>query len=350
MAQVLSWRTAVPAEVARAAAEALRQGQLVAFPTETLPALAAAARHADAVARLRRAARTPPEEPLAVALRGPADLTAWVSRPSALARRLARRCWPGPVVLAFPLAEATAPDLGETVCPGGQLWLRSPGHVAFLQALRLVDEPVVTGEAATLDDADLIIDDGPPRSDRPPSVVRVEGDRWELLREGVVSTDAVRRVSAVLIVFVCTGNTCRSPLAEAMCKRLLADRLGCAVEDLPGRGFVVLSAGVAVMMSQPAAEEAVRLAAAEGVDLTEHLSQPLGEDLAAQADYLLAMTQSHLQMVTAMFPDLACQPRLLGAGGADIGDPLGGDREVYEACAREIKGGLEAFLADIPLK
>ena len=72
----------------------------------------------------------------------------------------------------------------------------------------------------------------------------------------------LRQQSACLVVFVCTGNTCRSPLAEALCKKRLADALGCAMADLPGRGFFVCSAGLAAMMGGPAAAEAVDVLAA----------------------------------------------------------------------------------------
>jgi protein-tyrosine phosphatase len=309
---------------------------------------------------------------LTVALRGPADASAFWPDLSPLAGRLARRCWPGPVTLAFPLPAAAPPPGGPwsqlpesvrgQVCPGEQLWLRSPGHAAILHVLRQMAEPVVMTSgpcpgtslleanqiAATLgDEVALIVDDGPARSDKRATVVGIDGPHWRIVREGVVPADAIGQVSAILIVFVCTGNTCRSPLAEAICKRLLADRLGCAAEELPRRGFVVLSAGVAVMMSLPAAEEAVRLAAAYGIDLNSHTSQALSEELAAQADYLLTMTQNHLEMVRGAFSELACQPRLLGSGGEDIADPIGGDREVYEACAGQIRASLEAFLAGV---
>ena len=58
----------------------------------------------------------------------------------------------------------------------------------------------------------------------------------------------LREQSSCLIVFICTGNTCRSPLAEALCKKRLSDRLGCGVEELPGHGFSVVSAGLAASM------------------------------------------------------------------------------------------------------
>src|SRR5256885_1156204 len=87
---------------------------------------------------------------------------------------------------------------------------------------------------------DLIVDGGSGRYRMPSTVVEVQGGSWSLRREGVVSAEELRQQLACLIVFVCTGNTCRSPLAEALCKKHLASGLGCAVEELPGRGYVVL--------------------------------------------------------------------------------------------------------------
>src|SRR5436305_1296088 len=84
-------------------------------------------------------------------------------------------------------------------------------------------------------------DDGPPPLGRSSTVVRVNGDGWSILREGPVSAEELGQQTAILTVFVCTGNTCRSPLAEALFKKKLADRLGCPAEELPRRGFLVIS-------------------------------------------------------------------------------------------------------------
>jgi protein-tyrosine phosphatase len=156
--------------------------------------------------------------------------------------------------------------------------------------------------------------------------------------------------SARHIVFVCTGNTCRSPLAEALCKKLLAERLGCAVEQLPERGFVVLSAGVAAMMGGGAAAEAVEVARECGVDLTAHRSQPLAPELAEKADYLVAMTAGHLLSLAYQYPDLADRCRLLSPEGDDIPDPIGCDLDVYRDCARALARHLEGLVAELAAK
>src|SRR5262249_10541732 len=149
------------------------------------------------------------------------------------------------------------------VCPAGDVSLRAPGHRAVLSAMHLLPGPLVaagagarrdgspvTASAAAVvealgDDVAVVVDDGPSPADRPATVVRVDGGSWSVLREGALAAEDVGRQTTCLVVFVCTGNTCRSPLAEGLFKRKLADRLGCAPEELPGRGFLVTSAGVA---------------------------------------------------------------------------------------------------------
>lgn len=352
--EVLDWRQSPdPHALVGRAAQALAGGGLVAFPTDTVYTVAVRACDAEAVARLPCSAGEP-----VLAVHGAGDALARVPTMSLIGQRLARRCWPGPVTLAFPGGHtADLPDaVAGRLAPGGRLHLRSPGHLVLHLVLRALGGPLALAETAAATPADLVkdwtdeqgpmplvVDDGPTACGRPATVVEVDGPHWQVLREGVLTADDVRLQAACLVVFVCTGNTCRSPLAEALFRRKLADRLGCPEDQLAERGFVVQSAGLAAMMGGQAAEEAVQAAAAYGAALHEHVSQPLSPALAAAADHLVVMTRHHLQAVQSGFRRRAVEPRLLDPTGDDLADPVGGPREVYHDCAARIWRHLDRF-------
>jgi protein-tyrosine phosphatase len=340
----------------------LQAGRLVVFPTETFYGVAASALSPEAVARLG------PDAAPTLAVRDAAAALDWAPDLGALGRRLARRCWPGPVTLVFGngVAHGLASRLPEAVrqqlCPGGELSLRAPAHEAVLQALYHLPWPLVLtsvrgadGPAATAEQAlravgeaaDLVIDDGPSAYRQEATVVRVDGAAWDIVREGVVPADVLEQLAPCRVVFVCTGNTCRSPLAEALCKKVLADRLGCTPAELPRRGFQVLSAGLSAMMGGAAAAEAIAVAEELGADLSAHQSRPVTADLLAQVDCVVAMTRGHLRALAADAARLGARLRLLCPDGSDIEDPIGGDADVYRACAGAILRHLEELVSEL---
>jgi protein-tyrosine phosphatase len=368
MPEVLDWRSAGDQRsLVHRAARALAEGRVVVFPTDTVYALAASALVPDAVEKLCRNQNCEDQLPLTLALRGPGDALDWVPEMSALGRRLARRCWPGPVTLVFDGAEqGLVSRLSEAVrrhiCPSGRVGLRAPAHPAILSAMQLLPGPLVLGRAHAVgapapttapaivdtlgEDIPVIIDDGPTPLGRPSTVIHVNGATWSVLREGPMSAVEIEQQTACLTVFVCTGNTCRSPLAEGLLKKKLADRLGCTPEELPSRGFLVHSAGLAAMMGGAAADEAVEVAKAYGADLSGHESRPLTPELAAQADYLVAMTRGHLMALAGGFPG-AGSLRLLSPAGEDVSDPIGCEQHVYRQCAEQIWGCLDHLATEI---
>ena len=361
MPPVVSWpRGASPEREVRQAVDALQQGHIVAFPTEAGYGLAASALLSDAVQRL---GPSPDGSPLPLALRGAGEALDWVPRMSPLGRRLARRCWPGPVMLAFgDVADGVASRLPDVVrrhvCPNGTLHVRVPAHNAVLQTLQHLPGPLILVDAPQAPTAELIVqmlgdrvalvlDDGFSPSPQSPTVVEVNGNTWSVLHEGAVTAAEVEQLCPCVLIFVCTGNTCRSPLAEALCKKLLAERLGCAVEELPRRGFIVLSAGLAAMMGGSAAKEAVDVARELGADLSQHVSRPLTAQLVAQADYVVTMTSGHLTALADQVSGPGVSLRLLSAAGDDIADPIGWDQPVYRECAQQILRHLEGLLAEL---
>jgi len=144
------------------------------------------------------------------------------------------------------------------------------------------------------------------------------------------------------VLFVCTGNICRSPIAEGLFRRLIGNR----------KDIEVVSAGVHAVRGQPPSLYAVQVCAEEGTDISGLRSQPLTATLVDQATHIFAMTGAHLETIQALFPHTAEKTFLLRefeepgtTVWREVPDPIGLGREVYEHCARIIKNALPSVLA-----
>lgn len=367
MPEILGWQDGPRrGEIVDKAAQALTDGGLVGFPTETIYGIAAAAWIPEGVDRLADCKGRQDTKPMALAVRGPEEIPEWVPNLGKVGWRLARRCLPGPVTLVCDvetsagLAGSLPKSVRSWVCPAGTLGLRCPAHEAILQVLHSLPGPLVLTsanpsgavEATRADEvartfADrltLIIDDGPSPLGRASTVVHIQAENWKVIRQGALSAADLNALAACLILFVCTGNTCRSPLAEALCKKMLADQMHCSADELPRQGFLVHSAGLAAFMGDRAAPEAIETARDLGADIQNHVSQPVTRELIFQADYLVAMTQGHVQTLLSRFPNEGPTPLLICPDGADVPDPIGCEMTVYRECAELLQKSLEPWV------
>jgi protein-tyrosine phosphatase len=355
-------------EMIRAAGRALAEGQLVIFPTETVYGIGASAVHAGAIEALSRLKDRTPDKPFILHLADPSEAERYAGPLPELAQRLIHKTWPGPLTLVVPdrRPDRTQPPglISGAIYYDGTVGLRCPRSDVGRAILRAAGVPVV-GSSANLSgrappyqllealvDLDgkvpLAIDAGPSPLARPSTVVRVDSDNsYEVLREGALTARRVQRLVRTSVVLICSGNLCRSPMAEGLLRKMLSDRVGCPPEALEDHGIEVSSAGTGALAGYPASTHAVEVMEERGVDVTQHRSRPITVDALLAADYIWVMARHHEEWVRRLAPETAERVALLDPTGEDVSDPVGGDIDAYRACARHLETALAARLTEI---
>jgi tRNA threonylcarbamoyl adenosine modification protein (Sua5/YciO/YrdC/YwlC family) len=351
-------------------AQALVDGALIIFPTETVYGVAANAARVEATQRLRRLKGNLGDRPFTVHIARRQQAAWYVTHPSPVARRLSRKLWPGPLTLICEQADPTEAEIAQR-CPAellqqifsnGKVGLRCPNHPAAAALLTAAGgAPIVASSAnragnpppqdlqgalRELDgDVDYAVDGGPTRSGVASSIVEVHGNEWSIRRTGSVDARTIARLARSEILFVCTGNSCRSPMAQHMFCHMLRERLGMTVAELEAAGYVCVSAGTfaggGTAMSDGTATELAR----RGIDPGLHRSQPLTIELIQRAERIYCMSEEHRSTVLQLAPSAEPRVELLDPSHP-VPDPVGGDAEAYRVCAEQIERALEARLRE----
>ena len=347
------------------AAQAIRAGGLVVFPTETVYGVGANAASPSAVARLRDLKGRGQAQPFTVHLGQRAAARKYLSSPSALVRRLVRRGWPGPLTLVCAedhperteVARELPAEMLAEVYAGGHVGLRCPDHAAAARWLTEAGVPVVASSAnrhglppptdcaMAMRDlegwVDYALDGGRTRYNASSTIVEVRGNAWRVLRAGALDERAVERLVTRAILFVCTGNTCRSPMAEALWRAALAARLGIPGDQLAAAGYRIASAGTFGGGGGPASGGALGEMARRGLDLSGHRSRALTPELVHQAERVFVMSAEHKMAVVNLLGGDRGKVDLLDPKGS-VADPIGGSAEQYRRAADQIAAAVAA--------
>jgi len=327
-------------------AKIIRKGGLVVFPTETVYGIATDFSNPKAMERLRAVKRRSEDKPFSILISQIELISNYTSMTDPKLFKLIDACWPGPLTVVVPANEE-----GQTI------GVRMPDHPI---ALKLVqdsqctiaapsaniegnDPPSTCQEAlADMDGlVDVAIDGGTARIGTGSSVVDMTKENFEVLRAGVITRqDVLRIIKKKTVLFVCTGNSCRSVMAEYLLKSKVQGR-----DDLE-----VVSAGMGVFLKSTASAETISVLGEEGVDATGHLAQPINTILLKRADLIIVMTREHRTQVLERVPVVEKRVYLLkefanmpprGEENLDVSDPIGKPRAAYKECLGEIKEAIK---------
>jgi tRNA threonylcarbamoyl adenosine modification protein (Sua5/YciO/YrdC/YwlC family) len=361
-------------ETAAVARDILEAGGLVVFPTETVYGVGAAAASSKGYEALRQV-KGGVDQPFAVHLPDPAVAERYVDLTSPLLRRLLWKVFPGPVTLQVEVSDEVIHrkirDLNLPAEVRSRLYhrntiaLRCPDHPLAQRILAAAPWPILASSAvgrgqrppheaedaarAIGDQVDLIIDGGRTRYSKPSTIVSVRGSGSDaqatVERPGVYDERFIRKLLRWTVLLVCSGNTCRSPMAEGLARQLLAEQRGIPVEQLEEQGVRILSAGAFAASGSPAAPEAVEALSKFNIDISGHRSRPLTPELIHEADVIYCMARSHRQFILELFPSATDKTLLLDPGG-DVEDPIGANITTYQRCAELIRRQLAQRLKE----
>ncbi len=369
--EVLKWTKGNQERIVRSVVRLLDNGGLAAIPTETVYGLACRAEPA-AILRLDQIKARAEGKRYSLHLGSPDDISRYVPSLSPRAKALVRKGLPGPITLVCELSGQDLEDqkkkLGREVFSvlyeNGTIGIRCPDNDAASRILSETVWPIVAPSAnpsgqepattaqKVLDYFDgqieLVVDGGADacRYQKNSTVVKISAAGIDVLREGVLSKEEIGRLSTVRIAFVCTGNTCRSPMAQAFAAKYVANKISCKVDEIEVSGYIVESFGISAYDGCPASREAVTVLRNKGLSLDDHRSRLLTRQDIRQADWIFVMAQHHRDAILAMDKHAGKRVFLLDSAG-DISDPIGLGIEEYQVCAERIEQKVKERMKEI---
>ncbi len=324
------------------AAHVVHEGGLVIFPTETVYGIAADCANPVAMRRLREVKRRSEGKPFSVMISQKELIRNYTHCGDPKLFKLIDKYWPGPLTVIVPTEEA-----------GATIGIRIPDHPVALKLVQnshctiAAPSANVEGNPApcTCEEAlrdldgfvDLALDGGRVDIGTASTIVDFTGERPVVTREGVITQAQVDEIAGKKhVLFVCTGNSCRSVMAEYLFRDVMKGR----------RDVETFSAGTSVIFPTSASAEALNVLKDKGIDASGHLSRPVTNILLKKSDIIFVMTLSHRAQVLERVPGVEQRVYLLGEfqdrpirreSDLDIPDPMGKTHSEYLQCAETIQ-------------
>lgn len=325
------------------AADNILGGGIVALPTETVYGLAVSSKNKDSVNRLYQLKQRPLDKPFSFVLGDIEEAVKnYFSVLPPFGYRMIEKLWPGPLTIIYY-------SFNNEV-----IGVRVPAHNVTRRILREVNTSVflpsanISGEFEAVsaeqvekifggDGIDLIVDTGGCLYSRPSTVISLTYSPFKILRSGVISERKIIEIfTTKRIVFVCTGNTCRSPMAQVLLQKVI-------MEDMPhlNQRYEIISRGIAANELAQISPEAVNvLKRKEDINVGCVMAKRLDQHTLLSSDLIFVMEKAQQDYVLKMEPSVEGRVFVLGKflkKEQDIVDPIGKTESAYEQTYEMIK-------------
>lgn len=351
------------------ALSSLKTDGIVAFPTDTVYGIGADYRSENAVKRIHKLKGRKKEKPLTLLLPDSEGLSRYIAKVPKTANKLIDTLWPGPITLILKASGEIPPYL---LGPHRTVGVRVTGHEIAQALITAFGSPIATSSAnlsggePLRTGSDVLREFGNEIDfvlpgycgTAPPSVVLdISSFPPTIKRSGEISPLLIARTLGrrvrlspgifFRVLIVCTGNACRSPIAEGLLKEMLPQPLK--------KKVIVSSAGTAPMEGASPTPDAVTAARELGADIAGLVSKRLSPQVISSADLVLTMERMHRDRIAELVPEAWKKTHLLKGYGQkgipaferEIRDPIGMPLDFYRTTAQEIKNSLKGVVREL---